>query len=73
MNTVQVYLKLIFLYQTPNIFSLFTLSKYSLGRCSSTAALSVIYIEKKRNSFESTEKPYSKNFCFNNLKVYSRM
>lgn len=53
-----------FLKQTKNNVSLFTLSKYSLGIRSSTKALSVIYKKKKRKSLESTEKPYSKNFCF---------
>lgn len=65
-----------FLKQTKNNVSLFTLSKYSLGICSSTKALSVIYKKKKkkRKSLESTEKPYSKNFCFkSDFKVYSHM
>lgn len=37
-----------FLKQTKNNVSLFTLCKYSLGICSSTKALSVIYKKKKK-------------------------
>lgn len=48
-----------FLKQTKNNVSLFTLSKYSLGICSSTKALSVIYKKKKEENLWSQLKSHT--------------